>query len=302
MYISTSVSEIANFLGQEYEGDNITVNDVSAYKKIIDGTLCFTNDNYIESKSHALLLCKESAVVESSTLSIIRLSNPRFAFAQITSDFLIEKKKLYIHESTIIHPHTDIAENVGIGPFSLIESGVIIGKNSSIGNHVTIKAGTSIGENTVIKSGAIIGDQGFGFGFNQTKKPKRIQHSGGVIIGKEVEIGANCVVCAGTISPTLIEDAVKIDDLVFIAHNCKIGSQTMIVAGTVICGSVTVGANCWVGPNSSVIEAISIGDNTKIGIGAVITNDVTNGKKMMGLNALSLKNLIKFKRRVSYGD
>ena len=117
----------------------------------------------------------------------------------------------------------------------------------------------------MIKSGAIIGDQGFGFGFSDDKTPQRIPHNGGVIVGDNVEVGSNIVICSGTFNPTIIEDNVKLDDLVFIAHNCKIGNKTMIAAGAVICGSVTVGSNCWVGPNSCVIDMISIGDNTKIG-------------------------------------
>jgi UDP-3-O-[3-hydroxymyristoyl] glucosamine N-acyltransferase LpxD len=293
VYRKTSVSEIAGFLCLKYEGVNITINGVSSYSDIKDGTLCFTNANLIKSNKHALLICNNSAVVESSTLSIIRLNHPRYAFAQITSDFLITKPKQFIHDTVIIHPHTDIAENVGIGPFSIIEVGVKIGKNSSIGNHVTLKAGTEIGENTIIKSGSIIGDQGFGFGFSENKEPKRINHSGGVIIGDEVEVGANSVICSGTIQPTILENYVKIDDLVLIAHNCHIGSMTMIISGAVVCGSVSIGSRSWIGPNSSIIDGKSVGSNVKIGIGAVITEDVMDGTKMMGINALPLKKLVK---------
>jgi len=264
--------------------------------------LFFTLNNFFKSNKKALVICKENAIIESNSLSIIRHPNPRLIFAKITSEYLSIKQDHYVHEFAIIDSHAQISENACIGPFTIIEKNVKIGRNSVIGNNVTIKSGTQIGDNTIIKSGVTIGDQGFGFAFSIDGEPKRINHSGGVIIGDQVEVGSNCVICSGTIEPIIIENHVKLDDLVFIAHNCRIGSQTMIVAGAVICRSVTVGSNCWVGPNSCVIDTITIGDNTKIGIGSVITSDVANGKKMMGLNALSLNNLIKFERHVSYSD
>ena len=95
----------------------------------------------------------------------------------------------------------------------------------------------------MIKSGAIIGDQGFGFGFSHDKTPQRIPHNGGVIVGDNVEVGANNVICSGTFNPTIIEDHVKLDDLVFIAHNCKIGNKTMIACAQ-LSGSVSIGSSC----------------------------------------------------------
>ena len=292
----SDTKEIAKFVGLEYKGDNILIDNVSSSINVKKGTLFFTFDNFFKSDKEALVICKENAVIESTSLSVIRHSNPRFIFAKITTEYLFIKQDHYVHEFAIIDPHAQISEKVGVGPFTIIESGVKIGKNSVIGSNVTIKSGTQIGDNTVIKSGVTIGDQGFGFAFSIDGEPKRINHSGGVIIGDHVEVGSNNVICSGTIEPTTIENHVKLDDLVFIAHNCHIGSMTMIASGAVLCGSVSVGEKSWIGPNSTIIDGKKVGIKVKIGLGAVITKDIPDGSKMMGFNALPLKKLAKVKK------
>jgi UDP-3-O-[3-hydroxymyristoyl] glucosamine N-acyltransferase LpxD len=300
-YKSVTVKSIANYLELPYEGKNLTVSGTSSINNLQNGTVSFSNSLIIKSNAKALIICRQKTVVNSNSISIIRVPNPRYIFALITSECLLSRKKNLIHESAIIHPSVEVGNNLSIGPYSVVESNSKIGDNCEIGSHVLIKAGTIIGNDTVVKSGAIIGEQGFGFGFSEDKEPKRIIHTGGVIIGNKVEIGANCVVCSGTITPTIIKDYVKIDDLVFIAHNCEIGRKTMVVASSVICGSVRIGEKCWIGPNSSIIDVTNIGNNSVVGIGTVVTENVLENKKMMGFNGLTLKNLIKLKKRISFG-
>ena len=113
-----------------------------------------------------------------------------------------------------------------------------------------------------------------------------------------MEVGTNSVICSGTIEPTCIGNFVKIDDLVFIAHNCKIGEKTIITASAQLSGSVIIGKCCWIGPNSSINNGLSIGDGVTIGIGAIITEDILPFSKFMSLNALPLRRLIALKRRI----
>ena len=110
-----------------------------------------------------------------------------------------------------------------------------------------------------------------------TIKPEellRFIHLGGVKIGNEVEIGALNSIARGTLNDTIIENGVKTDNLVHIAHNCYIGCNSLITACVELSGGVIVGKNVWIGPNSSVLEKIKIGDNAFIGIGSVVTKDV----------------------------
>ena len=113
-------------------------------------------------------------------------------------------------------------------------------------------------------------------------------------------MGSNNTIARGTINNTIIEDHVKIDDNVHIAHNCCISKNTIITACVEISGSVKVGKNCWIGPNSSIIQKINIGNNCTIGIGAILTKDVKDNSKIMGLNSIDLKSLVRFKKRLKY--
>ena len=300
-YTLKTVKEISKFLNLPFEGENISINGVSSYNDLQPGKLSFTNADVIDEDICALVLCRETAVIKTNNITVIRVPNPRYCFAKISSEYLAKSSGYTIHQSSIIDPSVDLPENIEIGPFSLIEPNVKIGSNTRIGSQVKLYKGTEIGRDCVIKSGSIVGGQGFGFGFSDDKTPQRIPHNGGVIIGDNVEIGANNVVCSGTFSPTIIQDHVKLDDLVFIAHNCKIGNKTMIAACAQLSGSVSIGSGCWIGPNCSIINQVNIGDNVTVGIGSVITKSIEDKVKVMGLNALPLKELLRAKKRINYG-
>jgi len=179
-----------------------------------------------------------------------------------------------------------------------------IGKNCSIGNQVTIMAGTEIHDNVVIrgrvvigkrcliKSGAVIGEKGFSFE-RDGDKLIRVEHTGGVSIGSDVEIGSHTTVVQGTVYDTILEPQVKLDDHVHIAHNCFIGERTQISAGVILAGSTKVGRDCWLGLNATIRGGFGqktvIGDNAFIGVGAVVLHDVLPGDVMAGNPARVLR-------------
>jgi len=140
------------------------------------------------------------------------------------------------------------------------------------------------GKNCKVHPSSIIGKGGFGPEF-EDGIPMLRPHIGGVRIGDSVEIGALCVVQRGTIDDTIIEDNVKIDDQCHIGHNVIIKENTIITSGVVICGTTTIGKNCWIGVNSNIMQHITIGDNVIIGIGANIVNDVPSNTVMAGMMA-----------------
>ena len=175
-------------------------------------------------------------------------------------------------------------------------------EHTIIANNVIISDNVRIGKSCYIKSNTVIGEDGFGFDFEEDGTPFRIPHIGSVYIGNNVEIGAQNTIARGTLDNTIIEDNVKTDDQVHIAHNCKIGKNTLITACVEISGSVEIGANCWIGPNSSIIQKIKIEDNVTIGIGTIVIKDVAAKKKIMALEGLSLRNLLKLKKRIKFGE
>tara|TARA_Y100000389_G_scaffold189913_1_gene214162 strand:- start:746 stop:1654 length:909 start_codon:yes stop_codon:yes gene_type:complete len=298
------VSEIAKYLKKEYIGKNISIKIPASFDNIKKNSIIFLNKNNkkIISNKDVLILISKGINTEGLKCSFIEVDNPRLSFAKIIKKYFLEKKiKKGIHKSCIIGKNCKIDKSVSIDANSVIGNGVLIGANTIINNNVVISDNVIVGDNCYIKSGAIIGEDGFGFEIVKNKPPVKIPQIGSVVIGSNVEIGANSGIARGTLNNTIIESGVKIDDHVHIGHNCHVSSNTIITACVEISGSVNIGKNCWIGPNSSIIQKIDIGENSTIGIGSIITKDIKKNKKIMGLNSIDLKSLIRLKRRIEYG-
>jgi len=296
----TSALEIARFLHSELVGQDMVVNGVCRADGIRDNKLAFLSKNTVPEKpgARALLIVRHDRSTEpGGQSSYIKVINPRLAFAKVVGEFFFKKKAAAISGSAGIGKDAVFGGSVSIGEGSVIGDLVAVGPNTVIGHNVVISEGAVIGGNCFIKSGSIIGEDGFGFDFEPDGTPVKLPHMGRVVIGDGVEIGANCTIARGTLGDTVIGNNVKIDDQVHIAHNCRVGRNTMITAHCEISGSVEIGENCWLAPNCSIIQKIKIGNNVKIGIGAVVTNDIGDNKTVMGIEAMPLKDLIRFKRK-----
>lgn len=182
-----------------------------------------------------------------------------------------------------IHPSVTMGSGVSIG------RGVVIGAGTRLEHNIRIADGVRIGESCRIKSGAVIGEDGFGFEPDIDGTPLRMLHLGGVVIGDRVEIGSLNTICQGTLGPTIIEDDVKTDDQVHIAHNCRIKSTAIITGGVVLAGGVTVGEAAWIGPQSTALNGLVIGDRALVGIGSVVIRDVPAGSTVVGNPARPLE-------------
>ncbi len=298
-----NVEEIAKFLNSQFYGENIIIDKVTSSDNIQDYTLAFSKslkDLNIEKKC-LILVPLNFEYLDNSLYTIIKVENPRLSFAKTVNKFFIKSNEFGIAKSTKIGNNSNIHYNVTIGENCVIGNNVIIEEGTKINHNVVISDNVKIGKNCYIKSGAILGEDGFGFDFEKDGIPIRIPHIGSVVIGENVEIGSNTVIVRGTLNDTIIEDNVKIDDQVFIAHNCKIGKSSLVIAFAEISGSVIVGQNCWIGPNSSIIQKVKIGNNVTIGLGSVIVEDIQDNKKIMGLEGLDLRSLVKLKKRIEYG-
>jgi UDP-3-O-[3-hydroxymyristoyl] glucosamine N-acyltransferase len=297
------VSKIADFLEANFLGIDYEIKTVKSLGSIEDYSIVFSKNKNIDNySSRALILVPlDFEYCSDAVYSIIKVKNPRLVFAKVVNAFFIDKTKSEIHKTALIGDGCNIDSSVSIGPNCVVGNNVIIGKNTVFKNNIVIYDNTTIGNNCYIKSGAVIGEDGFGFDFEDDGQPIRIPHLGRVSIGDNVEIGSNTVIVRGTLDSTVIENNVKIDDMVFMAHNCHIRENTVIIAFAEISGSVSIGKNCWIGPNCSIIQKVCIGDNVTVGIGSVITSDIENNKKIMGLEGLDLRNLLKVKKRIEYG-
>ena len=289
---------IADFLNSELHGKDLELSGVSSLNKPLRYSLSFLSNskNELDKDLELLYLVPLKFNYIKSNYSVIKVENPRLSFSKIIDNFFNQKKNNVIQKSVLFGENCKIGSNVGIGHNTVIGKNVVIGNNTIINNNVVIDENTKIGADCYIKSGCVIGEDGFGFTTAKDQVPYRFIHLGSVEIGNNVEIGASSVIARGALDSTVIKNDVKIDDLVFIAHNCIIGSKTIITAHAELSGSVIIGENCWIGPNSSIIQKIKIGNNVVIGIGAIIRSDIGDNMKFSSLESTNLKTLVKIKK------
>jgi UDP-3-O-[3-hydroxymyristoyl] glucosamine N-acyltransferase len=220
--------------------------------------------------------------------SFIVTPNPYAYFARVAQwfiDLAAPKASAGVHPSAVIDPSAQIAASAVIGPHVVIEAGAVIGEEVRIDAQVTIGRGAHIGEGShlyprvtvyhgckigaraIVQAGAVIGSDGFGFapdfvgeGDARTGSWVKIPQVGGVTIGADVEIGANTTIDRGAMADTIIEDCVKIDNLVQIGHNCKIGAYTVIAGCAGIAGSTTIGRHCMIGGAVGIAGHVTLAD------------------------------------------
>ncbi|MGQ0544170.1 MAG: UDP-3-O-(3-hydroxymyristoyl)glucosamine N-acyltransferase [Betaproteobacteria bacterium] len=209
-------------------------------------------------------------------VSVIGSEDPRYDF--IRAQYMLAERPGFARESAPpeVHP------SVRIGPGAVVEEGVIIGEGTVVGPNAVLRRGTRVGRWCEIQSGAVIGDAGFGFERDTHNRPLRMIHLGGVRIGDHVQVGALTAIARGALGDTVLEDYVKINNLCHIAHNCQVGWGTIIGACADLCGSVTIGRNCWIAPNCAIRQKLAVGDGAIVGMGAVVVKDVPAGVMVYG--------------------
>lgn len=229
-----------------------------------------------------------------------------------------------IHPSVIAGPDAKIGANVCIGPFVVIGAGAEIADGAIIDSHTSIGAGAKIGADSILNAGtrigrhvrigerfisqpgAVIGADGFSFTTPELSKAEaaretmsdasdaqaqawmRIHSLGSVIIGDDVEIGANSCVDAGTIRPTRIGNGTKIDNHVHVAHNCEVGQDCLFAGQVGIAGSVKIGNNVILGGQVGVVDNIFVGDGVVAGGASVIMSNVPAGRVLLGYPAVKM--------------
>lgn len=243
--------------------------------------------------------------VEFSFLPII-CDSPYFAYAVVAQWFeslrLKQLPKAH-HPTAVIHPSAVIGEGVHIGPHVVVESdvqiadgtrieanaylaaGVSIGKNCHVHPNVVLYHNTQIGDRCIIHSGAVLGADGFGFAPHPQYKGQwaKIAQLGQVIIGNDVEIGANTTIDRGALDATHIADGVKLDNQIMVGHNVTIGPHTAIAACVGIAGSTHIGARCIIGGAAMISGHLNIADDVQVSGGTAITSSITQSGRLTGV-------------------
>jgi UDP-3-O-[3-hydroxymyristoyl] glucosamine N-acyltransferase len=219
-----------------------------------------------------------------------------------------------VDPSAHIGPQVTILAGAVIGAGVVIEAGCFIGRDAVIGEdthlfaNATFHARCQIGKRGIIHSGAVIGTDGFGFA-NEGGVYIKIPQTGRVMIGDDVDIGANTCIDRGALADTVIEDGVKLDNLIQVAHNVRIGRNTAVAACTGIAGSAVIGANCMIGGAARIQGHISIADGTFVSTGTFISRTIHKPGMYTGVfpmddnaswekNAAALKQLYQLRERI----
>lgn len=279
-----SAQSLANALGLEFFGADRMIESVSAYHQATAQDLTFAR-SISQPFADSITITGDAEGSECLTSESAALSsqNPRLDFIRALDYLETTVGFLRSNVESKVHPTAILGENV------VIENGCEIAAGVVLGHNVVVKTGSVIGENSNIRPGAVIGGEGFGFSRLEDGTPLRFIHLGGVRIGKNVEIGENTSICRGTLSDTIIEDNVKIDNLVHLAHNCHVKDGAFIIACAEVSGGVTIGENAWIGPKVCILEKVTIGAGALIGIGSVVLSDVPEKTVFVGNPAKFLK-------------
>ena len=250
-----------------------------------------TFEEVVSATKNSLILVPQGTIpsnFELGNVSVLEVSDPRTTYMQILNQFLVPARQTGIHaRATVETEH--IGEGIFVGAGAVIGPHVRIGKNCSIHANAVIQGAVSIGDDVIVGPNTVIGFTGFGYGRDEVGMPVAFPHFGGVTIGDRVEIGSNTSIDQGTLSNTVIEDDVKIDNLVHIAHNCYVESGAFVIAGVVLCGGTHIGKNSWIAPNSTLIEKVSIGKNAVVGLAATVLRNVPDDDVVVGSPAKSIR-------------
>ena len=279
--------DIANTIDASMRGPDIEVHGARSLKSAERGTVVFLNRRNCEGErvlnSIGEIVCITTpALAENLACTCLLHDQPRLAFCVALAKHFAPTEVDDISTASVVASDADIAPGVTIGAGAAIGPAVKIGPGTRIGSGVVITGRVEIGADCVVRANATIGEAGFGFAIGVDGEPIAFPHIGGIMIGNGVEIGSNCNVARATLDDTVIGDLVKMNSLVHVAHNVMVGARTQVAAGAVICGSVTIGADVWIGPNATIINKIVVGDRAHIGIGSVVTRSLDAGVKVLG--------------------
>ena len=173
-----------------------------------------------------------------------------------------------------IGPGVELGENVVIGAHCRIGAGSVVGADSLLYPGVTLYANCRVGRRAIIHSGAVIGADGFGFAREPTGEWVKIAQTGRVVIGDDVEIGANTTIDRGALEDTVIEDGVKLDNQIQVGHNVRIGAHTAMAGCVGIAGSAKIGAGCTVGGGAIILGHLTLADGVNVSSGTLVAKSI----------------------------
>lgn len=304
--ITRTASEIAEICGATLEGDGSVqlVGPASLRDARGDQISFLGNPQYkpdLESTGAGAVLLATDLAVERGDLALLRCDNPNRAFSRVVEAFLPadERPEAGVHPSAVVAPGAELGEGVSIGPLCsvgagavlgagvVLHAGVQVGPGVRIGAQTEVQGGcvlqarAEIGERCLIGAGTVIGSEGFGF--EPTREGwVKIPQCGTVVIGDEVETGANCTIDRARFGATTIGAGAKLDNMVHLAHNVQVGEGALLIAQVAISGSSRVGKHAILAGQVGVAGHLTIGDGARIGAQSGLGEDIPAGEDWFG--------------------
>jgi UDP-3-O-[3-hydroxymyristoyl] glucosamine N-acyltransferase len=244
----------------------------------------------------------------------IVVDEPYLYFARVTQlwkrqrELAVSRVRVPVHPSAVVDAAAFVHPQAIIGPLCVIEAGACIGAFTVLKSRVAVGENCVIGERCIVHPGVVVGADGFGFAPNQGAWEK-IEQLGAVQIGNDVEIGANTCIDRGALQDTVIEDGVKLDNLIQIGHNVRIGKHSALAGCVGVAGSATIGAHCTVGGGAVILGHLTVADHVNISAASVVTRSILKPGHYSGIfpiddnetwekNAATLKQLHRLRERI----
>jgi UDP-3-O-[3-hydroxymyristoyl] glucosamine N-acyltransferase len=302
----TTVRELSELVGGELHGDgSCEITGVSSIEEAMPGDLVFAQDSrYLRAAGASAA----SAIVAPPTSRntgkpLILVEDPKYAFARILQVFAPSVRvspgidpgahvgsgfnsgiDVSVQFGSFIGENVTMGDRVTISPHAYIADDVKIGSDVVIHPFVAVHQGVEIGDRVTIHSGTVIGSDGFGYVMVDAAHQK-IPQIGNVVIGDDVEIGANTAIDRARTGSTIIGSGAKIDNLVHIAHNVKIGRNCLVIALVGVAGSVNIGDGVTLAGQAGVKDHVDIGDNVVVAARAGVIGDIAPGSQVSGFPA-----------------
>jgi UDP-3-O-[3-hydroxymyristoyl] glucosamine N-acyltransferase len=319
--VAIYLHQIIEALGGHLYGDaNIQITGLASLSHANPSQISFVSNIKYEqelagSKAGCIIVSPHLEVAAKKRGACIVTDQPYVYFALLTQFWKRQHAPNQlgsIHPSAVVAASALVDPSAMIGPLCVVEAHARIGANTTLKSRVTVGEICVVGDNCILHSGVVIGADGFGFAPQKTEHGLawvKIEQLGAVKIGNDVEIGANTCVDRGALHDTVIEDGVKLDNLIQIGHNVRIGKHTVIAAATAIAGSTEIGAYCMVGGCVSIAGHLSIAPHTEISGASVVTHSIHKAGTYAGLfplddsvswakNAAALKQLSSLRDRL----
>jgi UDP-3-O-[3-hydroxymyristoyl] glucosamine N-acyltransferase len=314
----TTVADIVAALGGELRGNPQTpVTGIASLEAATPTDISFlANPKYrsqlAATAAGAVILTEAMCVAAPAQASLIVVPDPYHHYARLSQwwkrRMAEDPAEAAVHPSAWVHPDAVIHPTAKIGPFCVVERGVQIGANTVLHARVTVEQGCRVGVRCILHPGVVIGADGFGFAPHAGRWEK-IEQLGAVAIGDDVEIGANTCIDRGALADTVIEDGVKLDNLIQIGHNVRVGKHTAMAGCVGVAGSAVIGAHCTVGGGAVILGHLTINDHVHVSAASVVTRSIHKAGHYTGMfpiddnaswerNAAALKQLSDLRTRI----